>query len=385
MSAHCKAIANAGRPPALLKPQHVATSQLKNQPARSIRNQPQPVSQVTQMKVVRTSPVINSPTPKPTPVVQRMQEDKAPKSPGARIMERMLTLPEFRQKLNLSDLDALRRVDKETRATVDSRFANPGQWAVLHRMHTHSFGEFVESSLPNEDPDKAKRAYENTTAKYNPLAYGKKHTWMSNLHWLRDVNRTFSHLVVTDLPLSESNVKRQSEHSSGQKRNDFSAYARELAYALLHGYSTTDPQPNFTYGELMVQSLHKPEQRIALNSKQKYVLKSVVGNNRVTLDEVLLTFAELGVGVDKDRLLQARDTIAKISYDQEIARLNRYLKASRNDKRWSKTNIHEDPQQWPRDFLRSALEAMLLRSLRNQEIKMWRVQLHEWYKQGLLK
>jgi hypothetical protein len=251
-------------------------------------------------------------------------------------------------------------------------------------MHTHSFREFVESSLPNEDPDRARQAYENTTAKYNPLAYGTKHTWRGNLHWLRDVNRTFSHLVVTDLPLSESNVKRQSDHPSGQKRNDFSAYARELAYALLHGYSTAYPQQPFTYGELMVQSLHKPEQRIALNSKQRYVLKSVVGNNRVTLAEVLVTFAELGVPVDEDRLLQARDTIARISYDQEIARLKRYLKESHDDKRWPKTSINEDPQQWPREFLRSALEAMLLRSSRNEEIKMWRVQLHEWYKQGLL-
>ncbi len=361
MSAHSKATANIAGPVTPVKPQHAAAAQLKKQ------------------SVIATS------TAKSTRVVQRMQDNAVTTNQGELVLGNLLNAPQFRRELTLSEVRALRGVNKKTKKDIDDAFANPGQWAVLHRLHTHSFTRFVETSLPKEEPDKARRAFEKTDSKYDPSKYGKKHTWLSNLRWLRDVNRKFSHIALTDLPLSEGNIKRQSEDRYGGKRNDFSAYARELAYALLHGgYSTTGHQQNFTYGQMAVQSLHKSENGIALTPKQRYVLKGVLGNRTVPLSEVLVTFAEMGVPVDERQLLEAKQTIEHISYDEKIAKLKAFLLKGRDDKRWPKTSIPPDPQQWPRGFLRNALEAMLGFAPRNAEIKVWRARLHEWYKDKLL-
>jgi hypothetical protein len=128
--------------------------------------------------------------------------------------------------------------------------ARSKDWAVLHRMKQDSFKEFFrkrhasKAKTPLVGPDEyaaqKKHRYETRalgpnqklTAKYHPGNWGGLHNWENNEDWLKYVAQSLAKILVTGLPLKANEMMRQTPGHD----QDYSAYARELAWLLANGY-----------------------------------------------------------------------------------------------------------------------------------------------------
>jgi hypothetical protein len=297
MSVHSGAAAKLVQLRMLPKTRTVGTAQTKMRPGAPVYR-PQTVPRVLQKNPLPGPRVDRAAQMMPSvPVIQRALNNQVD---GRNVLKTVLESASARRELDLSDLSNLRGVNKATRKQVDQSFVNPGGWAVLHRLKGNSFARFMSTSLPNQFVYETKDMFEKTSSKYDPFKYGNDHTWEGNVKWLDEINQKFSRIAVVALPLSKTNLERQ----TGVKQDQFSAYARELAYVFLNDFRSSQKQEPFTYGQMTTHTLEKPATPIALTENQRRILQAVLDNRRqsVSVAEAMRTFAELGMPINAQEL-----------------------------------------------------------------------------------
>ncbi|HEV3469303.1 MAG TPA: hypothetical protein VG148_08280 [Pyrinomonadaceae bacterium] len=284
----------------------------------------------------------------------------------------MMGVTHLRDYLDLESVSALRRVDKKMKGMVDAIFVNPHSWAVLHRMSSHSFERFL-SSMGLQNPGRVRPRFEDTRSKYDPSKYGTspKHDWPSNYEWLEDIKGRFSQVALTDLPLSPENVIRQSKSVFGAKKDDFSAYAREIAYLFLNKFAPSETPPP----RRGLQTKYMTKQDPVLSVEQQTTLTNILANRKeaVELSQALVTFDSLGLPVKESDLEKAKKRVAELG-DKNAELLNKvkeYIKQKRPSK--------DDPTQWPGTYLEDLLRTVHNRPVSRREQGQWRQTFKGWY------
>lgn len=177
----------------------------------------------------------------------------------------------------------------------------PDTHAVLHRLKGLSFRKFVGEVHPDTDEEVAQQMYEKTDSKYAPEKFDKsaKHTWAGNNQWLKDVIAKFTKVVLTDLPLTQTNVLRQTERF---KDRNFSAYAREIAILLLNKYLPYVENDKYVH----MIDVERIDETVAVMVKRGKVVNETVGwkiaeddRKRVRIDRALRFFHDAGLPTDR--------------------------------------------------------------------------------------
>gem|GEM_PF-3279835 len=230
--------------------------------------------------------------------------------------------PEYNKFYNLASLKQEVEKAAQWMTSKDAYDADPKQWGVLHRLkgklkpqiadlprtrEEGSFKRLVKALDADADTDKKRLEYEGTDSKYDPTKFSRdgsnKHTWESNESWLKVAMGKFSKMLLTDIPLTAENVKRQTD-----KKYGFSAYAREIAALLQDNYL---PVGRKTFQSRSVSldtvSLVRRDQlprslMVVINQKikiNKTVAQKIYNDDGLSTQKALEFFDEAGLPTDK--------------------------------------------------------------------------------------